>query len=79
MIHVTRFDNAHVVLNSDLIESIEATPDTLLSMTTGKKVLVKESVDQVVERILAFRRAILAGPELRQRPDLHGEHASPEQ
>ena len=60
MIHLTRLDNVPVVVNCDLIESIEATPDTLLTMTTGKKILVRESVDEVVERTVAFRRLAAA-------------------
>lgn len=59
MIQVTRLDNVPVVVNSDLIETIEATPDTVLSMTTGRKVLVRESVAEVVARVVAFKRAAL--------------------
>ncbi len=69
MIHLTRLDNVPLVLNSDLIEFIEATPDTMLSMTTGKKVLVKESVPEVVERILSFKRSVACGlPPVQERP-----------
>ncbi len=46
-----------VVLNSDLIEHMESTPDTVISMTTGQKVVVLESADEVIRRVLAFRRA----------------------
>ncbi|HOJ20387.1 MAG TPA: flagellar FlbD family protein [Armatimonadota bacterium] len=62
MIHLTRLDSAPIVVNCDLVESIEATPDTLLSLTTGKKILVKESVAEVVEKVVAFKRLIAAGP-----------------
>ena len=64
MIHLTRLDSVPVVVNCDLIESIEATPDTLLSMSTGRKILVKESVVEVIERVLAFKRLVAAGAHL---------------
>jgi flagellar protein FlbD len=46
------------VLNSDLIEHIERTPDTVVSLTNGLKLLVLESPDEIVEKIVEFRRAI---------------------
>jgi flagellar protein FlbD len=61
MIHLTRLNQNALVVNSDLIEHIETTPDTLLSLTTGQKFVVQESVDEVVRRVVAFRRSILAG------------------
>jgi flagellar protein FlbD len=60
MIHVTRLNHTSVVLNSDLIEEIETTPDTVISMTTGQKIMVRESTEEVIERIRLFRRSILA-------------------
>ena len=62
MIHVTRLNRTAVVLNSDLIEQIEMTPDTVISMTTGQKIMVLESSDEVVARVVKFRRSIAAGP-----------------
>lgn len=61
MIRLTRISHAPVVLNSDLIEHIESTPDTVISLTTGQKVVVRESADEVVRRVIEFRRAVL-GP-----------------
>lgn len=60
MIHVTRLNNASLVLNADLIEHIETTPDTVVSMTTGQKYVVKESAEEIVERVVEFRRRITA-------------------
>ena len=51
-------NDTHIVLNSDLIEFIEATPDTVISLSTGKKMMVKESVDEVIEKIVRFRGRI---------------------
>ena len=58
MIEVTRLDGSHFTLNSDLIEFIEATPDTVISLSTGKKVIVKESVSDVIDKIVEFRRRL---------------------
>jgi flagellar protein FlbD len=62
MIYVTRLNHTPVVLNSDLIEQIEMTPDTVISLTTGQKIMVLESTDELVERVVNFRRSIAAGP-----------------
>ena len=59
MIRLTRLDNHEMVVNADLVESLEATPDTIISMTTGRKIVVKEPVDEVIKRIIEFRRRIL--------------------
>ncbi|MDW8367556.1 MAG: flagellar FlbD family protein [Abditibacteriales bacterium] len=58
MIHLTRTDGADIVLNAQLIEIVEATPDTVISLTTGRKVLVRESVGQVVNRVIAYERRV---------------------
>lgn len=59
MIRVTRLDNREIVVNSDLVEFVESTPETIVSTTTGKKIVVKESVDEILKRVLEFRRRAL--------------------
>jgi flagellar protein FlbD len=51
-------NGSEIVLNSDLIEFMEATPDTIISLSTGKKMIVKESVADVIDRIVEFRRRL---------------------
>jgi flagellar protein FlbD len=63
MIHVTRLNHTPVVLNSDLIEQIETTPDTVISLTTGQKIMVLESTEEVIERIRTFRKSIFVQPD----------------
>ena len=58
MIHVTRINHVPLVLNSDLIEHVETTPDTVITLTTGHKFVVLDSADEVVRRVVAFRREI---------------------
>jgi len=61
MIRATRLNGKEFYINIDLIEFIESTPDTVISMTTGKKVVVKEDVEEVLERILDYKKKILKG------------------
>jgi len=61
MIQLTRLNHVPLVLNSDLIEHVEVTPDTVVTLTTGQKMVVLETAEEVVERIIRFRRAVLAG------------------
>ena len=61
MIQLTRLNHIPMVLNSDLIEHIEITPDTVITLTTGQKIVVLESAQQVVERVVGFRRSIYRG------------------
>jgi flagellar protein FlbD len=56
MIPVTRLDGSPQLLNVDLIVTIERTPDTLIALTTGDRVLVRESPEQLLERIINFKR-----------------------
>jgi flagellar protein FlbD len=59
MIHVTRLNHTPVVLNSDLIEQVETTPDTVISLTTGQKIMVLESTEEIIDRIRLFRQSLL--------------------
>ena len=59
MIRLTRLNRAPMVLNSDLIEHIDVTPDTVITLTTGQILRVRESANEVVERIVEFRQRVL--------------------
>ena len=56
MILVTRINHAPLVLNSDLIEYVEATPDTVITLTNGQKLVVLETIEELVQRVIEFRR-----------------------
>ncbi|HVV45072.1 MAG TPA: flagellar FlbD family protein [Bryobacteraceae bacterium] len=62
MINVTRLNRTCLVLNSDLIEFIESAPDTVITLTNDRKLTVQESVEEVVEKVRAWRRS-LASPD----------------
>ena len=58
MIKVTRLNDTELVVNTDLIEFIEAIPDTIISLTTGKKIMVKDSIDELIEKVVEFKKRI---------------------
>ena len=64
MIRLTRINRVPLVLNSDLIEHVEATPDTVIALTTGQKLVVMESAEEVIRKVIEFRRLIANRPEL---------------
>jgi flagellar protein FlbD len=63
MINLTRLSHEPLVLNSDLIEYLEMTPDTVITLTNGQKLRVHETADEVIARVVEFRRAI-ASPSM---------------
>ena len=62
MIDVTRMNGKQFTLNSDLIETIEETPDTVLTLTTGKKIIVQESRQEVKNLVKLYRKEIFSIP-----------------
>jgi flagellar protein FlbD len=59
MVQLTRLSHQPFVLNCDLIELIEATPDTVISLTTGQKLLVCETPDEIIRRVKEYKRSIM--------------------
>ncbi|MFH1485780.1 MAG: flagellar FlbD family protein [Chloroflexota bacterium] len=57
MIGLTRLDGAELVVNAELIELIEATPDTVISLSNGRKLIVRESVAEIIDKVLDFKRS----------------------
>lgn len=58
MIRVTKLNGSPIYLNAELIETIAATPDTVITLTTGTKLIVAESEDQVVDAVIGYRKLI---------------------
>lgn len=58
MIKLTRLNGAEFVLNAEMIKEIEATPDTIITLDSDKKILVREPVDAVREAVIEYKRAI---------------------
>ena len=58
MIKVTRLNNSELWVNAEMIEFIEATPDTIVSLTDHTKIVVKESPQAIVDAVVAYRRRI---------------------
>jgi len=55
MIKVTRLNSTELVINCDLIEFVEAIPETMVSLTTGKKIMVTENIDEIIKRVAEFK------------------------
>jgi len=68
VIELTRFNGERFVLNADLIETVESTPDTVIRLLTGKKLVVKETVEEVISRALEYAQRIhqIAVPPLEE-------------
>ena len=56
MIRVTRLNGKPFAVNAEVIETIDVTPDTILTLVNGKKIVVKESFEEVIERVVEYRR-----------------------
>jgi flagellar protein FlbD len=69
MIQLTRLNGNPMLLNSDLIKTAEASPDTMLTLINGEKLIVREELSEVLERVVAYRAALLAMIACRLSPD----------
>lgn len=58
MITITRLDKRVIVLNADMIKSLEATPDTIVTLLNNDTIIVRESVEEVVQRIVEYQRQV---------------------
>lgn len=61
MIQLTRLNNSPLIVNSDLVKFVEQSPDTVITLVNGEKILVREKADEVLNRIVEFRRSVLQG------------------
>ncbi|HEY3062900.1 MAG TPA: flagellar FlbD family protein [Chloroflexota bacterium] len=77
MIYLTRLDGSQLVVNADLIETVEHTADTVITLLDGKRLIVATTVPDVVERIIAYRQMIARGPmRSADQPPLHSVAAA---
>ncbi|MGA3349516.1 MAG: flagellar FlbD family protein [Candidatus Sulfotelmatobacter sp.] len=61
MIRLTRLNNQALMVNSDLVKFVEQSPDTVITLTMGEKIVVRESAEEVLARVIEFRRSVLQG------------------
>ena len=61
MIEVTRITGSKVLINPDLIEIVEETPDTVVAFTTGRKLIIKEGRQEIKNLVKSYRKEIFAG------------------
>jgi flagellar protein FlbD len=60
MIRLTRLNHVPLIVNADLIEHIDMTPDTVVTLTSGQKFMVLESAEEVVDKVICFRKKLLS-------------------
>ena len=60
MIEVTKLNDKKIVINCELIEYIEANPDTVISLTTGNKFVIKENLDDTINKVIKYKKRIFA-------------------
>jgi flagellar protein FlbD len=60
MIEVTRLDNSTMVVNEEKIQSLQSTPDTVITFTNNMKMVVREPVDEISMKILQYHRSVHA-------------------
>ena len=61
MIQVTRLNRSNFILNAEWIETVEATPDTVITMVNGKKFVVTESVGEILSRVVEYKNSVSLG------------------
>ena len=61
MIWLTRLNGHALAINSDLLKFVEQSPDTVLTLVNGEKIIVRESAEEIMNRVIAFRRSVLQG------------------
>lgn len=72
MIQLTRLNGERFALNTDLIERVEETPDTVLALIDGTRYVVREPIVDVIDRVIAFRaRVVIAATNDEEPPPLH--------
>jgi flagellar protein FlbD len=73
MIEVTRLNGNPMLLNSDLVKTAEASPDTMITLITGEKLIVRETCEEILERVLDYRAKLLASVARRLPPGVNLE------
>lgn len=66
MIKVTRLDGSTLVINADRIEILEANPDTVISFESERQLVVRETPEEIIDRVIAYKRRIHAQPQVIQ-------------
>ena len=65
MIKVTLLNGQALIVNAELLEVVEAAHDTIITLTTGRKVIVKETSDEVIAKVVAYQQLVHGGPGVR--------------
>jgi flagellar protein FlbD len=66
MIKLTRFDGSELAVNAELIKFVESAPDTIVTLTSDQKILVLETVDEVIARVMEYKRKAYGEPPVKR-------------
>lgn len=77
MIALRRINGSEFILNADFIEAIESTPDTMITLTSGKRIIVLNSVDDIVRKTIKYKQLYNQTLQVVQRSDLVGAEPKP--
>jgi flagellar protein FlbD len=72
MVVLTKINDDPIAVNCDLIEYVEETPDTIITMTNGDKVVVRESMTEIIQRIVRYRRLLTESVQAESERQLRG-------
>jgi flagellar protein FlbD len=64
MVKLTKINGQEFYINSDLMEYIESTPDTIITLTTGKKIIVIETAEEIIEKVIEYKSKALRNWEI---------------
>ncbi len=67
MVSLTRLNGKNFVLNTDMIEYMESTPDTVITLTNGHKYVVLETLDEVIDKVIHYKRHMYMGTDFEDR------------
>lgn len=76
MIACKKINGQNVYINAELIEFIESTPDTIITTITGKKIIVQDTVDEIINRIIAYKKKIFEGATIKLQGNADEENHS---
>jgi flagellar protein FlbD len=62
VIELRRLNNTPIMVNADLIETLEQTPDTVVTLTSGNKLVVRDTMQEIAEKVIAYKRRV-SGPK----------------
>jgi len=58
VIKLTKLNGTAIVINAELLETVESTPDTIVTLNTGRKILVRDTIDEVIGKVVEYKTSV---------------------